>query len=153
LSKSTENGFGAASRAVLVDGRASKLPQSDFYGRARRVLSQCFSLSVTRGFRRCRLRRSSLLGITLLSEDKCQEPFSDSPAVLTECGSKLGEDGVQLASPSGCESLLAEFVDSIVEPPRRHPAPQVIESPILPTDRRNVRYRTHCTFEGKLGRA
>jgi len=37
-----------------------------------------------------------------------------------ESGSKLGEDDVQLASASGCESLLAEFADSIVEPPRRH---------------------------------
>jgi len=41
-----------------------------------------------------------------------------------ECGSKLGEDGVRLASASGRESLLAEFADSIVEPPLRHPAPQ-----------------------------
>jgi hypothetical protein len=30
-----ENGFGAASRAVLMDGRASKLPQSGLYYRAR----------------------------------------------------------------------------------------------------------------------
>src|SRR4029077_11505736 len=35
-----------------------------------------------------------------------------------------GEDDVRLASASGCESLLAEFADSIVEPPLRHPAPQ-----------------------------
>jgi hypothetical protein len=47
--------------------------------------------------------------------------------VLTESGSKLGEDGVQLASASGCDSLLAEFADSIVESPRQHAAPQVIE--------------------------
>lgn len=40
LSKSTENGFGAASRCVLVDGRNSKLPQSKFYYRARWVVSQ-----------------------------------------------------------------------------------------------------------------
>jgi hypothetical protein len=43
LSKSTENGFGAVSRAVLVHGRSSKLPQSDLYRRARRVLSQWIS--------------------------------------------------------------------------------------------------------------
>jgi len=36
LSKSAENGFGAASRGVFVDGRASKLPQSEFYCRTRR---------------------------------------------------------------------------------------------------------------------
>src|SRR4029077_6817491 len=66
------------------------------------------------------LRRSSLLSKPLLSEDKCYEPFSDSPGVLTESGSKLGEDSVQLASPSGCDGLLAKFANSIVESPRRH---------------------------------
>jgi hypothetical protein len=50
--------------------------------------------------------------------------------VLAECGSKLGEDDVRLASASGCESLLAEFADSIVEPPLRHPAPQAISNRI-----------------------
>jgi len=43
LSKSAENGFGAASRCVSVDERTSKLPQSDFYRRLRRVLSQGIS--------------------------------------------------------------------------------------------------------------
>jgi hypothetical protein len=66
------------------------------------------------------LCRSSLLGKPLLSEDKCYEPFSDSPGVLTESGPKLGEDSVQLASPSGYDGLLAKFANSIVEPPRRH---------------------------------
>ena len=79
-----------------------------------------------RGFRRCRLRRSPLLGKTLLSKDKGYEPFSDSLGVLIESGSELGEDGVQLVSASGCDRLLAEFADSIVEPPRQHAAPQVI---------------------------
>jgi hypothetical protein len=47
LSKSAENGFGAVSRAVLVDGYTSELPQSDLYrhGCARRVLSQWISIS------------------------------------------------------------------------------------------------------------
>jgi len=66
------------------------------------------------------LRRSSLLGKPLLSEDKGYEPFSDSPGVLTESGPKLGEDRVQLASPSGYDGLLAKFANSIVESPRRH---------------------------------
>jgi len=43
LSKSAENGFGAASRAVLVDGYTSKLPQSDLYRHALRVLCQWIS--------------------------------------------------------------------------------------------------------------
>ena len=38
LSKSAENGFGAVSRAVLVDGYTSELPQSDLYRGARRGL-------------------------------------------------------------------------------------------------------------------
>jgi len=42
--------------------------------------------------------------------------------VLIESGAKLGEDGVQLVSASGCDSLLAEFANSIVESPRRHPS-------------------------------
>ena len=54
LSRSAENGFGAVSRAVLVDGRASKLPQSDLYGRALRVLSQRISsMSVIAMLRQC----------------------------------------------------------------------------------------------------
>jgi hypothetical protein len=47
LSKSAENGFGAASRCVLVDEHISKLPQSDLYFRARWVVSQ--SISVAEG--------------------------------------------------------------------------------------------------------
>jgi hypothetical protein len=38
-------GLGAASRAVLVDGYTSKLPQSDLYRHARRVLSQWISIT------------------------------------------------------------------------------------------------------------
>jgi hypothetical protein len=45
LSKSAENWFGEASRAVLVDRRASKLPQSDLYRCARRGLSQWISIT------------------------------------------------------------------------------------------------------------
>ena len=66
-----------------------------------------------------------------------------------ECGSKLGEDGVRLASASGCESLLAEFADSIVEPPLRQLAPQAIGSAILTTDRWPAGYRSRCIFRGK----
>jgi hypothetical protein len=40
LSKSAENWFGAVSRGIFVDGRTSKLPQSEFYGRTMRGLSQ-----------------------------------------------------------------------------------------------------------------
>ena len=47
LSKSAENGFGAVSRSVFVDRRASKLPQSDLYRHAPRGLSQ--SVSITDG--------------------------------------------------------------------------------------------------------
>ena len=43
MSKSAENGFGAASRYVSVDGRASKLPQSELYCCARGVVSQSIS--------------------------------------------------------------------------------------------------------------
>ena len=45
LSKSAQNGFGAPSRCVLVGGRISKLPQSDSYCRARRVVSQPISVA------------------------------------------------------------------------------------------------------------
>ncbi len=47
LSKSAENGFGAASRAVLVDGYTSELPQPDLYRYrcARQVLSQWISIT------------------------------------------------------------------------------------------------------------
>ena len=45
MSKSAENGFGAASRCVLVDGHSSKLPQSDLYRRAGWGLCQWISIT------------------------------------------------------------------------------------------------------------
>src|SRR5271157_2285304 len=50
--KSAENGFGAVSRCVLMDGLISKLPQSDFYFRVRWVVK-----SINFGRRRCVTRK------------------------------------------------------------------------------------------------
>jgi len=48
-----------------------------------------------RGFRRCQLRSSPLLGNTVLSAGKsCGYPFSESLIVLMESGLEVCDDGV-----------------------------------------------------------
>src|SRR5882762_6219263 len=64
-----------------------------------------------------------------------------------ESGLEVCHDGLQLVSALGFASLVAEFEDSIVQPPLRHTHRRTI----LSTDRRYVRYRTYCIFEGSLG--
>jgi hypothetical protein len=62
-----------------------------------------------------------------------------------ESGLEVCHDGLQLVSALGFASLVAEFEDSIVQPPLRHTHRQII----LPTDRRYVRYRTYCILRGE----
>jgi len=93
----------------------------------------------------CQLRSSPLLGKTVPSAGKsCSYPFSESLIVLMESGLEVCHDGLQVVSALGFASLVAEFEDSIVQPPLRHTHRRTI----LPTDRRYVRYRTYCNFEG-----
>ena len=70
--------------------------------------------------------------------------------MLTETGLEVCDDGLPLVSALGRKSLVAEFADSIVQPPLLHTHPETI----LPTDRRYVRYRTYCILmeKGEPGR-
>ena len=65
--------------------------------------------------------------------------------MLAETGLELCDDDLPFVSALGRESLVAEFTDSIVQPPLLHTHPEAI----LPTDRRYVRYRTYCILRGK----
>ena len=64
-----------------------------------------------------------------------------------ESGLEVGDDGVQLVIALGFASLVAEFVDSIVESALQHTSPE----PILRTGRLYVRYRTYCILRGYRG--
>ena len=128
---------GAPGLALRRQGHRGAPSVLDFFSGVR--WSPSLNHALGAGFSLCQLHRSSLLGKPLLSEDKCYEPFSHSPGVLTESGSKLGEDSVQLVSAWGGESLVAEFADSIVQSPRQH-----AHGSSLSMDRRNARYLTHC---------
>jgi len=88
LSKSAENGFGAASRAVLGDGHARTLPQSDGYCRTGPV-----GMSVTDAPMGCDERgRGQKLG--------------------AHSGCDLSDSDMRQAWRPGCHPVLAEAIQT-----------------------------------------